>query len=125
MPEVQPLIDKINAHLEREKTTLNAFAKKIGQQQSGLHRFVSGERKTITDAAKAASVFIDNWHKSHKPLRQVTLHRAAHKSIEGNLDVIEKAVQAHWDGSRRSATLIAMLIRAVAPVIEAAGKQQG
>ena len=72
-----------------------------------------------------ASAFIDNRHKSHKSAQQVTLDRTAQKNVEGSLDVIEKAVQAHWDGSRRSATLIAMLIRAVAPVIEAAGKQQG
>lgn len=120
-PEIAPLIDKIQRYLDAEKIKLNRFCKQARIGQSSLCRFMSGERKTVTSAAKAAEVFIDSRHKQHNSGRRGTL-RAAEPGGDQGLGIIDEAIQAHWDGSQRSAALIALLIKAVAPVIEAAGK---
>lgn len=123
-PDVRPLIDKIQAHLTREAISLNRLCKQACVNQPALFRFMSGERKTVTKVAKAAEVFIDTRHKRHKLRWQGTLRPASQVSGEHGLRVIDEAVKVHWDGSTRSATLIAMLIGAVVPVIQAAGNNR-
>ncbi len=121
-PDVGPLIVKIQDYFAHEGISLNRFCKQLDISQSDLFRFVTEQRKSVTKAAKVAGSFIDSQHKKHNFRQQGTLPPSLEADTKDGLDVIGEAVNEHWDRSPRSAELIAMLIRAVAPVIEAAGK---
>lgn len=121
--EVQPLIDSIRAYCETEGITLNRLSGLAGVGQPALHRFVAGERKTVTAVAAAVRAYMDSRHKPHKVGMQGKLAQKSHPEGELGRGVIDEAVRAQWDGTPRSAALIAALINAVAPVIAAANNQ--
>lgn len=77
--------------------------------QPSLARFLKGDRKTITPTAGIVLKFIDENNKQHNWHSHATIPHE-----------IEDAVRSIWDGKPQSADLVASLIRALKPVLEAA-----
>lgn len=117
--DVAPAITKINNYCKSTTTSILSLSKKAGVGQPALFRFINGERKSITPAARKVLLFIDgrhNWHNQHK---NAILDSSQDVNLEGQ-SIIENAISALWDGKRQSAELIASLVLALRPALEIA-----
>ena len=115
--EVDAAIEKIGLHCSHEKININALAEEAEVCQSSLWRFMNGERKTITDAARKTLEYIDNWHNRHNHDK----HPKNSNNPDHGYHLIEGAVKSLWDGNPNTAELIASLIRALKPALDVAG----
>lgn len=102
---------RINAYCRRSTLSILALARLSKVGQPSLARFLNGERKTLTSTARIVLKFIDDEegysrHNQHN-----------HATIPPE---IEDAVRTTWDGNPRSAELLASLIRALKPALDAA-----
>lgn len=104
----------INAYCRRSTLSVLALARLAKVSQPSLARFLNGERKTLTSTARIVLKFIEeersrhNWH--------------SHATIPPE---IEDAVRTTWDGDPQSAELLASLIRALKPALDAAAVRKG
>lgn len=111
---VDEAVKRINAYCRRSALSVLALARLAKVNQPSLARFLNGERKSLTSTARIVLKFIDeernqhNWH--------------SHATIPAE---IEDAVRTTWDGNPQSAELLASLIRALKPVLDAATVRKG
>lgn len=111
----------IRAYCTDQSISINKLSQCIGVNQSALFRFVNGERRSLTKTAKKAMEYVkkgSKWHNS-----QVDFSDAVPDS-EG-YRIIEDAVLSCWDGSRRSAELLADVIKALSPIVAMVSKAPG
>lgn len=112
--EVSPSIRLIRDHLISAKTNINQLAKEVNVSQSGLFRFMNGERKTVTPMARQVLMYIDNLHKQHGAATGNMLG----DPIDAALVPIADAIRARGPLSARSLSLLAAIISAVVPMLE-------
>lgn len=123
-PETATIIQEIQDHCTRTNTSVLSLAKQAGVQQSSLTRFLSGERKTVTAAAKKVMAHLGIRHKQHNRHNDI-LRLSSHLDEEG-CRLINNAIRSLWDGRRQSAEVIASLVIALKPALDiAAGRSEG
>jgi hypothetical protein len=123
-PDVASAVLQIKAYCEETTTSVLALSQNAGVEQSALARFLSGERKSITPAAKKVLALIGERHNRHNQHSDTLVHQ--HKSDAHGCRLINEAINSLWDGRRQSAEVIASLVLALKPAIElAAGPKHG
>lgn len=114
---VPKIIARIKGFCANESTSTLALSRAAGVSQPSLFRFLNGERKTITATARKVIEHIDtrhNWHNWHSD----AIIKNSHAMDHAGYSLIQDAVMSLWDGDRRSAELLASLIKALKPAIE-------
>jgi len=111
---VTEAIQQITTHCQRSRISVLALARLSKVSQPSLARFLSGERKTVTSTARIVLEFIGKNNKRH--------NWHSHATISPD---IEDAIRTTLAGNLQSAELLASLIRALKPVLDAASVRNG
>lgn len=105
--------DRILMYCDSYGLSVNAFARRSGVSQSSLSRFLNGKRKRVSFPPSAL-----------KALRYIHREHKKHSRCLDNVDqegqfLINEAISSIWDGSLQSAELLAPLIHALKPALDA------
>ena len=119
-PETATIIQEIQEHCARTNKSVLSLAKQAGVQQSALTRFLSGERKTVTNTAKKVMAHLGIRHNQHNRHNDILMPNQ-HLDAEG-CRLINNAISSLWDGRRQSAEIIASLVIALKPALDIAAR---
>ncbi len=114
-PNAAIAIAKIKRYCETNGVSVLALSKSANVAQSALARFINGERKSITPAAKFTLTWIDNRHNQHNWHNEL-VHNDSTDSH--GCRIIGDAINSLWDGRLQSAEVIASLVLALRPAID-------
>lgn len=119
-PETATIIQEIKDYCVSTNTSVLALAKQAGVQQSALTRFLSGDRKTVTNTANKVLKHLGIRHNQHN--RHNAILKNDPKLDEEGCRLINSAISSLWDGRRQSAEIIAALVIALKPALEIAAR---
>jgi hypothetical protein len=119
-PDVADAITVIKLHCQTTGVSILSLSTQAGVAQSALARFISGERKSITETAKKVLAHISKRHNQHNRHNDDDILPALQHNDQEGYRLIHDAISSLWDGKRQSAELIASLVLALKPALEIA-----